>query len=148
MSSPVRDVAMNPLRPNTFAVAYENGTLSIWDASASSSTPVSSITDMGAFLLSLDWHPTDAHVIACGTRDKGARIWHTLNASRPLYTVHTSNSCGRVSWRPGRPYQLATSATLIDTCVNVWNVQEPYMPKGQLLGHKVRNITIFMYYFL
>ncbi|KAG8239111.1 hypothetical protein J437_LFUL018369, partial [Ladona fulva] len=64
-------------------------------------------------------------------------VWD-LGSSRPTleHTIHTIASVGRVKWRPGRKYHIASCALVVDCSISVWDVRRPYIPFAAFNEHK------------
>ena len=65
---PCKDVSFDCLNPNRLAAVYENGQLNIWDWRKEK--PLMKISAHRETGLSVAWHPTAAHTLATGSRDK------------------------------------------------------------------------------
>lgn len=123
--------------PPSLPLSPSPRSISIWDARKTGTT-VATISDVGAYFLSLAWHPSDRDVLASGSRDRAVKVWSLRVPSRPRYVIQTSGSCGHVSWRPGRPFHIASTGSPMEFGVHVWDIREPNIPRGTLLGHTVR----------
>lgn len=42
------------------------------------------------------------------------------------------------SWRPDHPFELAVAPYTSDSAIQLWDIREPNLPQGTLLGHPVR----------
>ncbi|TYZ60383.1 hypothetical protein PybrP1_003652 [[Pythium] brassicae (nom. inval.)] len=133
-SESVRDVRMSPFDPHRFAAAFENGIVQVWDI-RKNAQPQLKFTAHKGLVLALDWHPTRPHVLASGGRDRYVKIWDLDDLKQPKQTIQTIASVGRVLWRPNCPDHIATSASLMDNSVHVWDVQRPFIPIASMKGH-------------
>jgi hypothetical protein len=70
----VRDVAFDPFRPLSFASAWEDGSLQVWDV-RSVHAPVHRFTAHAGLVMCLHWHPTRPGILASGGRDRLLKIW-------------------------------------------------------------------------
>ncbi|KAJ8540734.1 hypothetical protein ON010_g12492 [Phytophthora cinnamomi] len=86
-------------------------------------------------VLSIDWHPTDANVLASGGRDRYVKIWELGDVRQPKQTIQTIASVGRVAWRPTCVTHIATSASLMDNSIHVWDTKRPFIPVASMKGH-------------
>ncbi|OWZ16840.1 hypothetical protein PHMEG_0009308 [Phytophthora megakarya] len=133
-SESVRDVRASPFHPNKFAAAFENGIVQVWDM-RKNSQPELKFTAHKGLVLSIDWHPTDANVIASGGRDRYVKIWELGDVRQPKQTIQTIASVGRVAWRPTCVTHIATSASLMDNSIHVWDTKRPFIPVASMKGH-------------
>jgi WD repeat-containing protein 24 len=86
-------------------------------------------------VLALDWHSGKPNVLASGGRDRYVKIWDLGDVSKPRQTIQTIASVGRVAWRPSNADHIATSASLTDNRIHVWDVQHPWIPIASMKGH-------------
>ncbi|KAL4138401.1 hypothetical protein PRIC2_001907 [Phytophthora ramorum] len=133
-SESVRDVRASPFHPNKFAAAFENGIVQVWDM-RKNSQPEIKFTAHKGLVLSIDWHPTDANVIASGGRDRYVKIWELSDVRQPKQTIQTIASVGRMAWRPTCVTHIATSASLMDNSIHVWDTKRPFIPVASMKGH-------------
>uniref|UniRef100_A0A8R1IE66 GATOR2 complex protein WDR24 n=1 Tax=Caenorhabditis japonica TaxID=281687 RepID=A0A8R1IE66_CAEJA len=57
------------------------------------------------------------------------QIWEWSGPElKRISVVETTAPLGRVVWRPDKPYQLATCASVNETTVHVWDVRRPFLP--------------------
>ncbi|KAK1935121.1 GATOR complex protein WDR24 [Phytophthora citrophthora] len=133
-SESVRDVRASPFHPNKFAAAFENGIVQVWDM-RKNSQPELKFTAHKGLVLSIDWHPTDANVLASGGRDRYVKIWELGDVWQPKQTIQTIASVGRVAWRPTCVTHIATSASLMDNSIHVWDTKRPFIPVASMKGH-------------
>jgi WD40 repeat protein len=111
-----------------------NDARQIWDLRKNTQPELKFQAHKG-LVLTLDWHPSKPHVLVSGGRDRYVKIWDLGDVSKPKQTVQTISSVGRVAWRPNCPDQLATSASLTDNRIHVWDVQHPWIPIASMKGH-------------
>ncbi|RLO11947.1 hypothetical protein DYB28_007245 [Aphanomyces astaci] len=71
-SESVRDVKFNLFEDTRFAAAFENGSVEIWDV-RNNKQPETKFTAHQGHILSIDWHPSKARVIATGSRDRSVK---------------------------------------------------------------------------
>ncbi|KAL3666045.1 hypothetical protein V7S43_008837 [Phytophthora oleae] len=133
-SESVRDVRASPFHPNKFAAAFENGIVQVWDM-RKNSQPELKFTAHKGLVLSIDWHPTDANVLASGGRDRYVKIWELGDVWQPKQTIQTIASVGRVAWRPTCVTHIATSASLMDNSIHIWDTKRPFIPVASMKGH-------------
>jgi WD40 repeat protein len=62
-SDAVRCVALNPFHPSTFASAYENGSIQLWDLKRNGRIRTIGGAHQG-LILSVAWHPAERGVLA------------------------------------------------------------------------------------
>ena len=86
-------------------------------------------------VLTVDWHPTNANVLASGGRDRYVKIWELADVRQPKQTIQTIASVGRVSWRPAGVMHIATSASLMDNSIHMWDTKRPFIPVASMKGH-------------
>ncbi|GMF29038.1 unnamed protein product [Phytophthora fragariaefolia] len=99
------------------------------------SQPELKFTAHKGLVLSIDWHPTDANVLASGGRDRYVKIWELGDVRQPKQTIQTIASVGRVAWRPTCVTHIATSASLMDNSIHVWDTKRPFIPVASMKGH-------------
>lgn len=58
-----------------------------------------------------------------------------MNKPVAEYTISTIAPVGRIKWRPYRKYHLASSALVLDSAINVWDVRRPYIPYASFAKH-------------
>lgn len=133
-SESVRDVRMSPFDPHRFAAAFENGIVQVWDI-RKNTQPQLKFTAHKGLVLALDWHPSRPLLLASGGRDRYVKIWDLDDLKQPKQTIQTIASVGRVLWRPSCPDHIATSASLMDNSVHVWDIQRPFIPIASMKGH-------------
>lgn len=133
-SESVRDVRMSPFDPHKFAVAFENGIVQVWDI-RKNLQPQLKFTAHKGLVLALDWHPSKPNLLASGGRDRYVKIWDLDDLKQPKQTIQTIASVGRVQWRPNCADHIATSASLMDNSIHVWDVQRPFIPIASMKGH-------------
>ncbi|KAF4034532.1 C4HC2 type zinc-ribbon [Phytophthora infestans] len=133
-SESVRDVRASPFHSNKFAAAFENGIVQVWDMRKNSQAELKFTAHKG-LVLSIDWHPTDANVLASGGRDRYVKIWELGDVRQPKQTIQTIASVGRVAWRPTCVTHIATSASLMDNSIHVWDTKRPFIPAASMKGH-------------
>lgn len=63
------------------------------------------------------------------------QVWNVTNKPIAEYTISTIAPVGRVKWRPYRRYHLASSALVLDSAINVWDVRRPYIPYASFAKH-------------
>ena len=90
-------------------------------------------------MLSVDWHPNRSTILASGGRDRYVKIWDLsdmdMKQQQPQQTIQTIASVGRVAWRPNCSDQIATSASLMDNNIHLWDTQRPCIPLASMNGH-------------
>ncbi|CCI43839.1 unnamed protein product [Albugo candida] len=136
-SESVRDVRFSHFQPNRFAAAFENGIIQIWDI-RKNAHPELKFTAHKGLVLSVDWHPNRSNIVASGGRDRYVKIWDLSDMDmkqQPHQTIQTIASVGRVAWRPNCSDQIATSASLMDNNIHLWDTQRPCIPLASMNGH-------------
>ncbi|GLD92684.1 hypothetical protein PINS_up001263 [Pythium insidiosum] len=133
-SESVRDVRVSPFQSHRFAAAFENGSVQIWDVRKNSQPEIKVQAHKG-LVLALDWHPTKSNLLASGGRDRYVKVWDLSDIRQPRHTIQTIASVGRVAWRPNCADHIATSASLMDNSIHVWDVQHPCIPLASMKGH-------------
>nr|CCA22503.1 conserved hypothetical protein [Albugo laibachii Nc14] len=137
-SESVRDVRFSHFQPNRFAAAFENGIIQIWDI-RKNAHPELKFTAHKGLVLSVDWHPNRSTILASGGRDRYVKIWDLsdmdMKQQQPQQTIQTIASVGRVAWRPNCSDQIATSASLMDNNIHLWDTQRPCIPLASMNGH-------------
>ncbi|KAK7109667.1 GATOR2 complex protein WDR24-like isoform X2 [Littorina saxatilis] len=137
-SESVRDIQFCPANLGyfSFAAAYENGIVQIWDMRRPDRCE-KHFTAHNEPVFALDWHPEDKHWLATAGRDKMIKVWDiNKQPAQLLYVVQTIASVGRIKWRPQRRYHIANCSLLLDHNVNVWDVRRPYIPFACFEQHK------------
>eukprot|EP01102_Stenamoeba_stenopodia_P018933 TRINITY_DN7028_c0_g1_i1.p1 TRINITY_DN7028_c0_g1~~TRINITY_DN7028_c0_g1_i1.p1 ORF type:complete len:798 (-),score=135.63 TRINITY_DN7028_c0_g1_i1:38-2431(-) len=134
-SDSVRDVQFNPFYSNYFACAFENGTVQIWDIRKQNACE-RKITAHQGLVFTVDWHPEDRNMIASGGRDRMIKVWDLTNTSKPTATIQTISSVARIQWRPNHRNHIASSASLMDFNIHIWDMKRPYFPFASFTGHK------------
>jgi hypothetical protein len=86
-------------------------------------------------VLALDWHPIKPNIIASGGRDRYVKVWDLADVKQPKYTIQTIASVGRVQWRPNCIDHIATSSSLMDNSIHVWDTPRPCIPIASMKGH-------------
>ncbi|ETV81620.1 hypothetical protein, variant 2 [Aphanomyces astaci] len=135
-SESVRDVKFNLFEDTRFAAAFENGSVEIWDV-RNNKQPETKFTAHQGHILSIDWHPSKARVIATGSRDRSVKIWDLSDPAKPAtsQTIALIANAGRIQWRPDCEDHIATSSSITDSRINVWDIQRPFVPLACLQGH-------------
>ncbi|OQR98641.1 hypothetical protein ACHHYP_08389 [Achlya hypogyna] len=133
-SESVRDVKFSPFGDTKFAAAFENGTVEVWEL-GNNKKPELTFTAHQGHILSLDWHPSQSSVIATGSRDRSVKIWDLNDVNKPRQTIALIANAGRIQWRPNCPEHIATSSSITDSSINVWDTQRPFVPLACLKGH-------------
>jgi len=87
-------------------------------------------------VFTVDWHPEDRNMIASGGRDRMIKVWDLTNTSKPVATIQTISSVARIQWRPSHRNQIASSASLMDFNIHIWDMKRPYFPFASFTGHK------------
>lgn len=86
-------------------------------------------------VLSIDWHPLQGNLLASGGRDRYVKVWDLSDLKQPRQTIQTIASVGRVAWRPNCDDHIATSASLMDNSIHVWDTHRPFIPIASMKGH-------------
>ena len=61
----------------------------------------------------------------------------TSSSSAQIQVIQTLASVACVKWRSSsHPQQLASSSTVVDPTINVWDVRHPYVPIACFDGHR------------
>eukprot|EP00762_Andalucia_godoyi_P001444 ANDGO_00156.mRNA.1 WD repeat-containing protein 24 homolog len=123
----VRDVQFSPKFINFFATVHDNGRLQVWDM-RNTGSPRIDFPAHTQLTLAVDWHPDNSQAIVTSSRDQSVRVWDLTTKPKQTAVVYTSDSVGRVRWRPSHQHQLATSASVLDANVHVWDVRNVYVP--------------------
>ncbi|XP_071446852.1 GATOR2 complex protein WDR24 [Hetaerina americana] len=131
----VRDVQFSPRQHHLFAGVSENGTVQLWDLRRPDRCKEQFTAHSGP-IFACDWHP-EISWLATASRDKTIKVWD-LGSGKPSleHTIHTIASVGRVKWRPGRRYHIASCALVVDCSISVWDVRRPYIPFAAFNEHK------------
>lgn len=120
--------------PTKFAAAFENGIIQVWDM-RKNLQPELKFTAHKQLVLSIDWHPQHGNLLASGGRDRYVKVWDLTDLKQPKQTIQTIASVGRVAWRPNCDDHIATSASLMDNSIHVWDTQRPFIPVASMKGH-------------
>lgn len=65
------------------------------------------------------------------------QLWDlSVDSRRPLATVRTMAAVGRVQWRPGYEYEIASCALLNDNRINVWDIRRPHIAEYTFEHHE------------
>ncbi|XP_050427869.1 GATOR complex protein WDR24 [Adelges cooleyi] len=132
-SESIRDVQFSPHNYNMFAAASENGTIQIWDLRKNDKC-LNKFSAHNGPVFSCDWH-SELPFLATASRDKSIKVWNVTNKPIAEYTISTIAPVGRIKWRPYRRYHLASSALVLDSAINVWDVRRPYIPYASFTKH-------------
>lgn len=135
-STSVRDVQFNPFYSNYFGAAFDNGTVQVWDIRKPNAFE-RRFTAHEGLVMTICWHPEEKSIIASGGRDRLIKIWD-LNprASNPKHTIQTIASVGRLQWQPNFPTRIASTASLVDCQIHVWDSNKPFIPLSSVVGHR------------
>ncbi|XP_076468926.1 GATOR2 complex protein WDR24-like [Babylonia areolata] len=137
-SESVRDIQFCPasLGYFSFAAAYENGLVQLWDMRRPDRCE-KHFTAHNEPAFAIDWHPEDKNWLATAGRDKMIKVWDVSKQPASLmYTVQTIASVGRIKWRPQRRFHIANCSLLLDHSINVWDIRRPYIPFACFDQHK------------
>lgn len=63
-----------PFHPFSFAAGGDDGTCSLWDVRRPGASPHAAFSAHSGLVLSLQWHPTCAGVLATGGRDRLVQV--------------------------------------------------------------------------
>ncbi|GFR73772.1 WD repeat-containing protein 24-like [Elysia marginata] len=124
-----------------FAAAYENGCVQTWDMRWSDRCERQFMAHNGP-VFSIDWHPADkTWWLATTGRDATIKVWDMVrvsSSSQPpcLHSITNIESVARIKWRPNRKHHISSCSMNVDRCVNVWDVNRPYIPFAAFDGHK------------
>lgn len=131
----VRDVSFSPVFPFKFAAGFDSGVIQLWDL-RNASTAESTLVGQGRGdpILAIDWHPEKHNWISSASRDKIIKIWNT-DDSRVVHRIQTMASIARIKWRPGHFSQIASSSTLFDNRVHLWDIYSSHVPVASFEGH-------------
>ncbi|XP_026810871.1 GATOR complex protein WDR24 [Rhopalosiphum maidis] len=132
-SESIRDVQFSPHNNYVFAAASENGSIQIWDTRKAEKC-LNKFSAHNGPVFSCDWH-SELQFLATASRDKTIKVWNVTNKPIAEYTISTIAPVGRVKWRPYRRYHLASSALVLDSAINVWDVRRPYIPYASFAKH-------------
>ncbi|XP_025193080.1 GATOR complex protein WDR24 isoform X2 [Melanaphis sacchari] len=132
-SESIRDVQFSPHNNYVFAAASENGSIQIWDTRKAEKC-LNKFSAHNGPVFSCDWH-SELQFLATASRDKTIKVWNVTNKPVVEYTINTIAPVGRVKWRPYRRYHLASSALVLDSAINVWDVRRPYIPYASFAKH-------------
>ncbi|KAI9292896.1 WD40 repeat-like protein [Neoconidiobolus thromboides FSU 785] len=142
-SEAVRDFQFNPLNTEEFVAAFESGSIQVWDI-RNPTQYLKKFTAHTGIALTVDWN-SDGRTIASGGRDKQIKIWDTKSDSRkPNGLIQTIAAVSKIRWRPNHLHQIASTSLNIDYSINVWDINRPYLPKYNIIGHN--NITTDIYW--
>ena len=134
-SNSIRDVCFSPYSPTVFAAAFDSGRMQIWDVRME--RPMQTTLAHNGPVLAVSFHPTVRGKIATGGRDKLVKVWaHNKSTVTMERCMQTIASVSRLGWRPGRPDEIATSSSVVDSTVNIWNVRKTELPVTCLRGHR------------
>ncbi|GLE02214.1 hypothetical protein PINS_up011052 [Pythium insidiosum] len=102
------DVAMSPLTPSIVATASQDCTVQLWDTRLEDAATAPTLATPHA-ALSLDWHPTQSHVLSVGLEDGSILTFDTRSPSQPLFheTVH-GGAVHRLRYSPSHEDVLAS----------------------------------------
>eukprot|EP00474_Spongospora_subterranea_P005429 CRZ05887.1 hypothetical protein [Spongospora subterranea] len=133
---PVRDVQWSHLNANVFASGLDTGLIQIWDF-RKNLKPENELSAHQGLVMAIEWHCNERHVLASGGRDRQLKIWDLFNGvgSVPRHTISTTASIARIRWRPGFPSHVASSSTLFDNCIHIWDIHHPFIPIGSCSPH-------------
>ncbi|CAL4138926.1 unnamed protein product, partial [Meganyctiphanes norvegica] len=68
--------------------------------------------------------------------EKTVNVWDLNETITDSTTIQTIASVGRIKWRPGKKYHIASSAIVMDCSINVWDIRRPYIPLATFNEHK------------
>ncbi|GFN78137.1 WD repeat-containing protein 24-like [Plakobranchus ocellatus] len=124
----------------TFAAAYENGCVQTWDMRWSDKCERQFMAHNGP-VTSLDWHPADkTWWLATSGRDRTIKVWDMVRVSSSahppsLYSITNIVAVACIKWRPTRKTHISSCSMVVDHCVNVWDLNRPYIPFAAFDGH-------------
>ncbi|XP_074659369.1 GATOR2 complex protein WDR24-like isoform X2 [Tubulanus polymorphus] len=140
LSESVRDVQFSPHFFFSFAAAFDNGNVQIWDLRRPDRFERQFTAHNGP-VFAVDWHPDPEEKYWLGTagRDRMIKVWDTTFKPKCTNMVQSIASVSRIKWRPQRKYHIASCALMTDYSINVWDIRRPYIPFAQFNQHK--NVT-------
>eukprot|EP01130_Rhizamoeba_saxonica_P004520 TRINITY_DN1846_c0_g1_i1.p1 TRINITY_DN1846_c0_g1~~TRINITY_DN1846_c0_g1_i1.p1 ORF type:complete len:637 (+),score=97.93 TRINITY_DN1846_c0_g1_i1:54-1913(+) len=133
----VYDVKWNPNNPYIFASASYNGLVCVWDCRTQNI--ITTYSGHQRIAQTIDWgtHHSDYNFLASGGADGKIQIWDTgLSTERkPITSIQTIEHVGKIKWRPGCSGNIASSGSLMDTKIYVWDASKPYVPINSVSFH-------------
>ncbi|XP_049850927.1 GATOR complex protein WDR24-like [Schistocerca gregaria] len=138
--SEVRDVQYNPFANYQFAAALENGNIQIWDVRKSLAAQWTFPVHQG-LVMTISWHPQDQYLLASGGRDRLIKVWDLQSSkdTKLVKVIQTIASVGKIAWRSEvqkEDLHIASSASLTDISIHVWDLKSPFVPLVTLKGAK------------
>ncbi|XP_077864597.1 GATOR2 complex protein WDR24 [Saccoglossus kowalevskii] len=134
-SESVRDVQFMQFQYFSFAAAFENGNIQLWDIRRADKF-YQQFTAHNGPAFSLDGHPEERQWLATAGRDKSIKIWDLQFKPVLMHTVQTIAPVTRVKWRPQRKFHISSCSLVIDHTINVWDIRRPYIPFATFEEHK------------
>ncbi|KAL9649669.1 hypothetical protein ABK040_003346 [Willaertia magna] len=138
--SVVRSVKCNPFYNHVFASATDGGDFQVWDI-RKPNVFQRRVPAHNGLIISLDWHPKKGSIIATGgCRDRIIKVWDLNDAKKPISTVQTIASIGKIAWRPGDYNTHLASCAKNDVSstsnINLWDLNSRYVPLLNFTGQR------------
>ncbi|KAJ1649795.1 WD repeat-containing protein 24 [Dispira simplex] len=123
------NAVFNPVDNRDCVVAEEDGSINQLDLRKKAF--VARVFAHTQGVKSMHWNP-EGRWLATAGNDKLIMVW---DMDEPGFkgirkTIHTQGNLKSVRWRPGHPEELASSHTLNDGRVYLWNINRPYLPRA------------------
>ena len=119
----------HPSEPRVLASGGRDGQIKIWNTGAfgggNSSQMKSGVGNVGGH-----------EQVGRSSSDSGSRSGSSERSAQ-IQVIQTLASVACVKWRSSsHPQQLASSSTVVDPTINVWDVRHPYVPIACFDGHR------------
>lgn len=127
LSESVRDLQFSPHRANIFIAVQDNGYVQMYDVRKKDKFEQCFPAHNGP-ILSCDWHPDHADVIATAGRDMSIKIWNVFGQSPSMqHCIPTMESVSKVRWSYDNKNRIASCSLKRDHSINIWNILRPYI---------------------
>ncbi|CAL4061827.1 unnamed protein product [Meganyctiphanes norvegica] len=121
-----------PAQGHTFAISSgERAEISACSDGAGI-TGVTSLKAHTRTITDLNWHKTEAHLLATCSIDTFVHIWDTRETRKPVASLSAIAGASQVKWNKLNPHILASGH---DSDVRVWDQRKPSQPLHYIAAH-------------
>lgn len=130
----------HPKRLGVLATGGRDGQIKVWDTRGKDGFDKGKVGIFGDHQTEVDSRlHSKSRIKSADLNDnrKSNRRKGKADDVRQLAVIQSMTSVACVRWRSStHEYQLASSSTVVDPTLNVWDIQNPYIPIAVLKGHK------------